>query len=102
MKLIITEKPSVASDISKVLKVNNRGNGYFQNEEYYITWAVGHLIGLSLPPAYDEKYKTWSMNNLPILPGDFKTEIKEATKSQYNIIKTLMEKTEVKIGRAHV
>ncbi len=95
MKLIISEKPSVASDIAKVLKVNSRGNGYFQNGEYYITWAVGHLIGLSLPPAYDKKYNTWSMDNLPLLPGNFKTEIKEATKSQYNIIKSLMERPEV-------
>lgn len=95
MKLIVTEKPSVANDVAKVLKVNNRKDGYIEGGGYFITWAVGHLVQLSLPPAYGEKYNTWSIDNLPIVPGEFKTEVKSSTKPQYNIIKKLMDNKEV-------
>lgn len=91
MKLVITEKPSVAIDIAKVLGVNNRKDGYIESKEYIVSWAVGHLVSLSLPDAYDKKYQKWNMGNLPILPEIFKTEVLKSTKKQFYILKKLFD-----------
>jgi len=90
MKLIITEKPSVAKDIARVLKVNSSRDGYIEGKECTITWCVGHLIQLSYPEEYNIKYKTWDMNDLPIFPQKFKYSINPSTTKQYEIVKRLM------------
>jgi len=95
MKLIVTEKPSVAKDIARVLKVNNSRDGYIEGKDCIITWCVGHLIQLSYPENYNNKYKTWNMNDLPIFPQKFKYSVNPSTTKQYEIVKGLMldEKT---------
>ena len=64
-KLIITEKPSVARDFARVLGVSNKRQGYIENQEYVITWCVGHLVEMVYPEKYDIKYKTWRLEDLP-------------------------------------
>lgn len=90
MKLIVTEKPSVAKDIAKVLSISKTRDGYMENNEYIITWCVGHLIQLSYPEEYDPKYKSWNINDLPIFPAQFKYMINPSTAKQYETVKTLM------------
>lgn len=95
MKLIITEKPAVACDIGKVLKVNTRKDGYLEGNNYVITWCVGHLIQLAYPGAYDEKYNKWTIEDLPIIPEKFITEVNKSTSKQYYTIKKLMFRDDV-------
>lgn len=95
-KLVIAEKPSVALSIAKVLNVNNKNDGYYENDDFIVSWCVGHLVGLAAPEAYDEKYKKWDKNNLPILPKKFIFKINETTKKQFNVLKKLMESKDVK------
>mgnify|MGYP002517039682 CR=1 FL=1 len=72
-KVIVTEKPSVAMEFAKALKINaNRKNGYLESEEWIITWCVGHLVTMSYPEKYDEKLKQWRLNTLPFIPKDWK------------------------------
>lgn len=93
--LIITEKPSVARDIAKVLKVNNKGDGYFSNETTIVSWAIGHLVTLADPEEYDEKLKKWAVNTLPIIPDSMNLKPVDKTKAQLNILKKLMSNKEV-------
>ncbi|NYB73226.1 DNA topoisomerase 3 [Sedimentibacter hydroxybenzoicus DSM 7310] len=95
MKLIVTEKPSVAKDIAGVLNIKQSRDGYIQGEEYIITWCVGHLIQLSYPEEYDSRYKAWNINDLPIFPKQFKYSVNESTKKQYEIVKSLMNRDDV-------
>lgn len=95
MKLIITEKPAVACDIGKVLKVNTRKDGYLEGNNYVITWCVGHLIQLAYPGAYDEKYNKWTIEDLPIIPEKFITEVNKSTSKQYYTIKKLMFRDDI-------
>ena len=75
-KLIITEKPSVAMEFAKVLKITaNRKNGYIESDEWIITWCVGHLVTMSYPEVYDSSLKKWSLNTLPFIPDDFLYEL---------------------------
>lgn len=95
MKLIITEKPSVAKDIANVLGINKRENGYMSGNDYIVTWCVGHLVQLAMPEEYDPKFKAWNINTLPIFPVKFKYVVNEATKQQYDIVKRLMNSENV-------
>ncbi|QSX06419.1 DNA topoisomerase 3 [Sedimentibacter sp. zth1] len=95
MKLIITEKPSVAKDVARVLDINKRNNGYMTGNGYIITWCIGHLIQLAMPEEYDVKLKSWSMDTLPIFPRKFKRVINEATKEQYDIVKRLINSDKI-------
>ena len=90
MKLIVTEKPSVAKDIARVLDINKAKDGYMENSEYIITWCVGHLIQLAYPEAYELKFKTWNINDLPIFPRQFKYMVNPATLRQYEIVRSFM------------
>lgn len=90
MKLIVTEKPSVAKDIAKVLNINKSRDGYMENNEYIITWCIGHLIQLAYPEEYDPKYKSWNINDLPIFPRQFKYMTNPSTEKQYQTVKKLM------------
>ncbi len=90
MKLIITEKPSVAGSIAKVLGADLARDGYMEGNGYVVSHCLGHLVELSEPEAYKEEWKKWSYESLPIFPKDFKYRIKEETKGQYKVLKELM------------
>jgi len=90
MKLIVTEKPSVAKDIARVLNIKRSRDGFMESQEYIITWCVGHLIQLSYPEEYDPKYKSWNVNDLPIFPRQFKYMVNPSTQKQYETVKALM------------
>ncbi len=95
-KLLITEKPSVAMEFAKVLKVGtNRKNGYIENEEWVITWCVGHLVTMSYPEKYDEKLKVWRLETLPFIPKDFKYEVIPNVQKQFDIIKGLLTREDI-------
>ncbi len=90
-KLLITEKPSVAMEFAKALKVNTtRKNGYLESPDYIITWCVGHLVTMSYPEVYDEKYKAWRYDTLPFIPTEWKYEVIGSVKSQFDIVKNLL------------
>ena len=95
-KLLITEKPSVAMEFAKVLKANGvRKNGYLESADWVITWCVGHLVTMSYPEKYDEKYKYWRLETLPFMPKEYKYEVIPAVQNQFNIIKTLFERDDI-------
>ena len=95
-KLLITEKPSVAMEFAKVLNVNGvRKNGYLESNEWVITWCVGHLVTMSYPDKYDEKFKFWRLDTLPFLPKEYKYELIPAVENQFNIIKSLFEREDI-------
>ena len=95
-KLLITEKPSVAMEFAKALKINtNRKNGYLESEEWIITWCVGHLVTMSYPDKYDEKLKFWRLDTLPFIPEEWKYEIIPQVANQFNIIKGLMQREDI-------
>ena len=95
-KLIITEKPSVAMEFAKVLKITaNRKNGYIESDEWIITWCVGHLVTMSYPEIYDEKLKFWRLDTLPFIPHEWKYEIIPAVQNQFNIVQSLLQREDV-------
>lgn len=94
--LFIAEKPSVAKEFAKILKVNSSArDGYIENENYIITWCVGHLVTMSYPEVYDENLKRWSLNTLPFLPTDYKYEVIPSVSKQFEIVKGLLTRDEV-------
>ncbi len=94
--LFIAEKPSVAQEFARALKVNGpRRDGYIESEDYVVTWCVGHLVTMSYPEKYDMKYKKWSLNNLPFLPEEFKYEIIPSVSKQFNIVSGLLARDDV-------
>lgn len=95
MKLVITEKPSVAQTVAKVIGAYKREDGYIEGSGYIVSWCVGHLVELAQPQDYDEKYEKWRFADLPILPDEWKTVISTATKKQYGILKKLMHREDV-------
>ena len=94
-RLVITEKPSVAAAIAKVIGATERKDGYFQGEGYLVSWCVGHLVELAMPEAYDEKYRKWRRDDLPILPETWKYQIYQSTKKQFQTLKSLMARKDV-------
>lgn len=95
-KILITEKPSVAMEFAKALKINaNRKNGYLESEEWIITWCVGHLVTMSYPDKYDEKLKQWRLDTLPFIPKEWKYEIIPAVQNQFNIIQSLLKRDDI-------
>ncbi len=95
-KLIITEKPSVAMEFAKALKINtNRKNGYLESNDWIITWCVGHLVTMSYPEKYDEKLKVWRLDTLPFIPEEWKYEIIPQVQNQFNIVKQLLQREDV-------
>lgn len=95
MRLVIAEKPSVAMSIAKVLGVKNKQNGYMEGNGYIISWCVGHLVGLVSPEIYDEKYKRWNIEDLPIFPKEFKHYVLPKVKKQFSILKILMNRKDI-------
>ena len=97
-KLLVTEKPSVAMEFAKALKIiANRKNGYIESEEWIITWCVGHLVTMSYPEKYDEKLKFWRLDTLPFIPQEWKYEIIPNVQNQFNIIQKLMQREDIDI-----
>ena len=96
MKLIIAEKPSVANSIAKIVNATTSKNGYKTGNGYIVSWCVGHLVTLANPDKYNEKYNDWNIEDLPILPDNFKTEIIKNTSGQYKILKELMLSNDVR------
>ena len=93
--LVLAEKPSVGRDIAKVLKLNQNKGSYIEGNKYIVTWAMGHLVGLMDPEGYDEKYKKWAMETLPMLPKHMKLTVLKKTGKQYNEVKKLMNREDV-------
>lgn len=97
-KLLITEKPSVAMEFAKALKINtNRRNGYLESEDWIITWCVGHLVTMSYPEKYNEKLKFWRLDTLPFIPTEWKYEIIPAVQNQFNIVQSLMQRDDIDV-----
>lgn len=95
MKLVIAEKPSVAQSLAKVIGANKRQDGYLEGNGYLVSWCIGHLVELSAPERYDERYAKWRLEDLPILPERFLYDVSPETKKQYQILKALMERKDV-------
>lgn len=95
MKLVIAEKPSVASSVAKVIGADKKCNGYFEGGDYIVSWCVGHLVELAFANAYDPKYEKWNLLDLPIIPKEFKTVASSSTKKQFNIVKSLLNDSKV-------
>ena len=98
-KVIITEKPSVAMEFAKALKINtNRKDGYIESDEWIITWCYGHLVTMSYPEVYDEKLKMWRLDTLPFLPKEWKYEILPGIQGkQFNTIKGILQREDVEV-----
>lgn len=94
--LFIAEKPSVAQEFAKVLKISGRkGDGYIESENAIVTWCVGHLVTMSYPDAYDPALKRWSMDTLPFLPREFKYQVIDDVKKQFQTVKGLLTRPDV-------
>ena len=95
LKLIVTEKPSVAMAYAKVLGVHGRQDGYLEGNGYLVSWCVGHLVELAPPSAYGEQYVKWSIADLPILPQKWQYLVSTSTKTQFSVLKKLMHRSDV-------
>ena len=94
--LYIAEKPSVAQEFAKALKLNmKKQDGYLESESAIVTWCVGHLVTMSYPEVYDERYKRWSLATLPFLPKEWKYEIIDGVKKQFTIVSGLLNRKDV-------
>ena len=94
--LLITEKPSVAMEFAKALKITTkRKNGYLESDKWVITWCVGHLVTMSYPEKYDEKLKFWRLDTLPFIPEEWKYEVIPQVENQFNIVKELMQREDI-------
>lgn len=97
-KLIITEKPSVAREFARVLGESMKNHGeYLESENYIITWCVGHLVTMSYPDAYDEKYKRWSLETIPFIPQEYKYQIIDNVSKQFQAVKRLFHREDVDV-----
>lgn len=93
--LVLAEKPSVGRDLAKVLRCNSNKGSYIEGEKYVITWAMGHLVGLMDPEGYDNKYKEWKMETLPMIPKNMKLVVLKKTSKQFNEVKKLMNRDDI-------
>ncbi|MBY0756570.1 type IA DNA topoisomerase [Clostridium sardiniense] len=94
--LFVAEKPSVAMDFVKLLKVyGKRNNGYIESDKAVFTWCVGHMVTMSYPEAYDEKLKYWNLKDLPFLPTDYKYEVINSAKGQFNVVSKLLNRSDI-------
>ena len=94
--LYIAEKPSVAREFARALKINAKNNdGYMESPEAIVTWCVGHLVTMSYPEVYDEKYKRWSLTTIPFIPSEFKYEVIDGVKKQFKIVSGLLNRPDV-------
>ncbi len=95
--MFIAEKPSVAREFAKALKLNMRNrDGYMESDEAIVTWCVGHLVTMSYPECYDEKYKRWSFDTIPFIPTEFKYEVIDSVQKQFQTVRFLLNREDVK------
>ncbi|AST93847.1 DNA topoisomerase III [Sutcliffiella cohnii] len=94
-KLVLAEKPSVGRDIARVLKCDKKGNGFLEGKDYIVTWALGHLVTHADPESYDDKYKTWKLEDLPMLPERLKLVVIKKTGKQFNAVKSQLVRKDV-------
>ena len=96
--LYIAEKPSVAQEFARALHVNGvRKDGYLESEDSVVTWCVGHLVSMSYPEVYDEKYRRWSLATLPFIPEKFLYEVIPSVKKQFQIVSGLLKRKDVDV-----
>src|SRR5690625_431573 len=93
--VVLAEKPSVGRDIARILNCSKKGNGFMEGSKYIVTWALGHLVTLADPEVYDEKYKTWKLDDLPMLPQNLKLVVMKNTGKQFNAVKTQLNRKDV-------
>lgn len=93
--LVLAEKPSVAREIARVMGSRDKHKGHFEGPKYVVTWALGHLVGLAEPEDYDGKYGTWSLEDLPILPGKMKLKVLRESNHQYKAVQQLMRRQDI-------
>jgi DNA topoisomerase III len=93
--VVLAEKPSVGRDIARVMNCKKQGNGYFEGDKYIVTWALGHLVTLADPEVYDEKYKAWKIEDLPMLPEHLKLVVIKETGKQFSIVRELLNRKDV-------
>ncbi|MCK9482509.1 MAG: DNA topoisomerase 3 [Bacteroidia bacterium] len=93
--IILAEKPSVAKELAKALSVFKRFDGYYEQDNYVVTWALGHLTELAEPAYYNPKYKRWSINDLPIIPTTLKSVILDSTKNQFKVVASLFKREDI-------
>ncbi len=94
--LVLTEKPSVAREIARILKCNVRSKGYMEGSSFVVTWALGHLVTLAEPDDYDRKYKEWRLEDLPMLPASMKLKVIRQTSHQFQVVRNLMKRDDLK------
>lgn len=95
MQLVITEKPSVAQSVAHVIGASERKDGYMEGNGYIVSWCIGHLVELAKPEAYSDAWKKWDYEGLPMIPGEWRTEVKSGTAAQYKVLKGLMHDARV-------
>lgn len=93
--VVLAEKPSVGRDLARVLHCNRKENGYFEGEKHIVTWALGHLVTLADPEIYDEKYKAWKLEDLPMLPSQLKLVVIKQTGKQFHTVKAQLTRKDV-------
>ncbi|WP_419954141.1 DNA topoisomerase III [Neobacillus niacini] len=93
--VVIAEKPSVARDIARVLNCHKKGNGFLEGDKYIVTWALGHLVTLADPEVYDDKYKSWKLEDLPMLPNELKLVVIKQTSKQFHAVKSQLQRSDV-------
>ena len=93
--LVLAEKPSVARDIARVMGSTQTNRNYIDGPKYVVTWALGHLVTNAQPEQYDNKYKEWDLNVLPIIPPQMKTVVIKQTSAQFNAVKRLIERDDI-------
>lgn len=93
--VVLAEKPSVGKELARVLGCRKGGKGYFEGDRYIVTWAMGHLVELADPDAYDTKYKSWKLEDLPMLPGQMKYKVIRKTNRQFNTVKLQLKRKDV-------
>lgn len=95
MYLVIAEKPSVSRTIAQVIGATKSQEGYLEGNECIVSWCLGHLVELLPPDAYDEKYKNWNYEDLPIFPADWKLAVSDDKKDQFYILKRLLNRPDI-------
>ncbi|WP_059050589.1 DNA topoisomerase III [Paenibacillus senegalimassiliensis] len=93
--LVLAEKPSVAREIARVIGSRDKHKSHFEGPKYVVTWALGHLVGLAEPEEYDGKYKQWSLEDLPILPGKMKLKVLRESSHQFKAVQQLMRRQDI-------
>ena len=93
--IVLAEKPSVAKELARVLNCNKKTKGYFEGSKYVVTWALGHLVTLAEPHAYNPKFKEWRIEDLPMLPEKMKLKVIGKTSHQFRTVTQLMKRGDI-------